>query len=227
MKQQLLVGLLLIGTVVGTRAGIYYQGSAFSGGTSMGGVANSTIVDGNPTIVTANTMDLSSQSLNPILSITVSLNLTGGNNNGLYAWLTGPGGTTVTLMNQPGYAVNGYGATGAGMNITLQDGSVANGSIQNVTSGSVLSGTYNAAGNLSDFNGVNPNGAWTLYFSDTIGGGGDATLNGWSLDVTPVPEPVNMAIVVFGVLAVGTGGFRNFLKQRKATSIRQELKSSL
>ncbi len=219
MKKQLLIGLVLVGTLATGRATLYYQGTGVTGDVSEGGVANSTIVDGNPALVIANTMDLSSAGLGSSLSsLTVTLNISGGVNNGLYAYLVGPGpsgSTTVILMNQPGYVANGIGATGAGMNITLQDTGAANGSIQSETGSSVLSGTYSAAGSLSGFNGGNPNGSWTLYFADTIAGGGNATLNGWSLDITPVPEPVNVALAVFGGLFVGAGSWRWLKRQRQ------------
>ena len=166
-------------------------------------------------------MDLSSAGLGSSLSsLTVTLNISGGMNNGLYAYLVGPGpagSTTVILMNQPGYAVDGFGATGAGMNITLSD--AGSSSIQDVTSGSVLSGTYQADGSLSGFNGGDPNGTWTLYFSDTIAGGGNATLNGWSLDITAVPEPVNVALGMFGVVLVVGGFVRRYRRSGKSSSI--------
>jgi hypothetical protein len=51
----------------------------------------------------------------------------------------------------------------------------------------------------SAFNGQNPNDTWTLFFADTVPGD-TTTLNGWSLDVTAVPEPANAALGVFGGL---------------------------
>lgn len=204
MKKQFLTGLLLLATLVAGRAAVYYQGTGVSGDVSVGSVTSATILDGNPANLTVNSMNLSAYATGnnwSLATLTVTLNISGGNNNGLYAYLVGPNGsTTVTLMNQPGYAVDGFGATGAGMNITLQDAATAQGSIQYTVSGSALSGAYNAAGTLSDFNGLNPNGTWTLYFADTLAGGGNATLNGWSLNVDAVPEPVNMALGIFGAL---------------------------
>ena len=44
------------------------------------------------------------------------------------------------------------------------------------------------------FQNMDPNGTWTLFFADVSAGGGQATLNGWSLDITTVPEPVNVAL---------------------------------
>ena len=207
MKKKLLIGILWLGMLVAPRASIYYQGTGVSGDFSEGSVVNPTIVDGNPAAVIANPMTLSGLGAS-LSSLTVTLNVSGGNNSGLYAYLVGPGSTTVILMNQPGVAVNGFGATGAGMNLTLQDGTVANGSIQNETSGSVLGGTYNAAGSLSYFNGGDPNGTWTLYFADTIADGGDANLNGWSLNITAVPEPVTTALIIFMALQLFLAVFR-------------------
>lgn len=215
MKKQFLVGLVLVGTLTAGRSAIYYQGTTISGGVNLGSVANSTIVDGNPANVIANTMDLTSYATGnnwSLSTLTLTLNISGGNNNGLYAYLVGPNGSTVTLMNQPAYGVDGFGATGAGMNITLSDAGGT--SIQTETSGVYLGGTYQAAGSLSYFNGVNPNGTWTLYFADTIAGGGNATLNGWSLNVEAVPEPANVALGIFaGVL--GLVILRNRLKAGK------------
>ncbi len=53
----------------------------------------------------------------------------------------------------------------------------------------------------SAFNGQNPNDTWTLFFADTVSGD-QTTLNGWSLNVSAVPEPVNVAQGLFGGLAL-------------------------
>ena len=53
--------------------------------------------------------------------LTVGLNISGGYNKNLYVYLVSPNNTTVVLMNKPGVGVNRVGASGAGMNITLQD----------------------------------------------------------------------------------------------------------
>jgi len=157
-----------------------------------------------------------------VSGLTVGLNLSGGYNGGLYAYLVSPNGTLVTLMNQPGAAVNGFGASGAGMNISLQDAATANGNIQNVTSGSALSGAYNAAGSLSGFNGSAADGTWTLYFADLASGGGTSTLNSWTLDITAaVPEPVTPALAVFlGLVVLRWGLGKSGGAMLKARAIR-------
>jgi len=68
-------------------------------------------------------------------------------------------------------------------------------------------------------NGVNPNGTWSLYFADTIAGGGNATLQGWSLDITSVPEPTNVAL---GMLA-GTFFAGLITRRFKGAAIKQPL----
>lgn len=206
MKIQILTGLAMLGVLGAGQAAIYYQGTGVTGDTLVGTLSQSTIIDGNAASVTANTMNLSSYATGnnwSLTSLTITLNISGGMNNGLYGYLVAPNGMTITLMNQPGVASDGFGATGAGMNITLLSSGAANGNIQDTTSGSVLTGNYNSATSFSGLNGSDPNGLWTLYFSDTLEGGGNATLNGWSLNISAVPEPVNIALGVFGVLASG------------------------
>ncbi len=221
MKKQILTGFILLGTWTFASATLFIQGATGQSGTSAGALQSSTIYDGNPAYVIGNSMNLSAAGLGfSLSSLTVTANITGGENNGLYGYLVDPNGTVVTLMNQPGVAVNGFGATGAGMNITLQDVGAASGSIQNAISAAVLSGTYQADGSLSGCNGDNPNGDWTLYFADTIGGGGNATLNGWSLNIiTAVPEPVNVAVAILSLGFVGFRVLRNYRTSKKLGSI--------
>ena len=119
------------------------------------------------------------------------------------------------------------------MNVTLSD----SGSVNIHAAGDdVLSGTYRPDGQninpLSSassfrasggsitldamgtgFGNMNPNGTWTLFFADVSSGGGQAALNGWSLEITAVPEPVTMAVVVFAALA---GGIKLLSWRRKS-----------
>jgi hypothetical protein len=49
-----------------------------------------------------------------------------------------------------------------------------------------------------------PNGQWSLVINST-GFGDNNTMQGWSLDITAVPEPVNVALGIFGGLFVVGG----------------------
>jgi hypothetical protein len=110
------------------------------------------------------------------------------------------------LLNQPGSAP--FGADGSGMNITLTDTASQNyGSIQNAGDG-YLTGTFNATGTLSTFNGSQANGTWTLFFADMNSGGGTSTLNSWSLNITAVPEPVTIALSTFGMMMLALAGLK-------------------
>jgi hypothetical protein len=55
---------------------------------------------------------------------------------------------------------------------------------------------------LSVFNGMNPNGDWTLFLADQ-GAGETATLTGWTLTITAVPEPsVALCLALAGGLSL-------------------------
>ena len=208
-KTVLLAILLAVWAADNVRGGL----EIFNSGSAVG-----TVPDGNPVgaAFVGSVSDLAAGTT--VGGLTVGLNMSGGYNGDLYAYLVAPNGTLVVLLNQPGVSdANVFGASGAGMNITLQDGDGTQGSIQNVTSSSVLSGTYNAANNLAGINGSVADGNWTLYFADLSSGGGTSTLNSWSLDITAVPEPVNMALTVFGVVLVGAGIARWCLRKITAS----------
>jgi len=122
--------------------------------------------------------------------LTVTLNLSGGYNGGLYAELIAPNGTVVPLMDQPGVQVNGVGAYGAGLQVTFADGAAK--PIQLETNGGVLTGSYSPDGTLASINGSPAAGTWTLFIADLESGGGNSTLNSWSLGLTASPQPVTV-----------------------------------
>jgi len=75
--------------------------------------------------------------------------------------------------------------------------------------GTTYTVNFTTTGFQSTFNGQNPNDTWTLFFADTVSGD-TTTLNGWSLDITAVPEPINVALGIFGVVLVGAGVIRQY-----------------
>ena len=205
--------LALMGSLVVAPASLYYQGSGIitSGGTAEGTVANSgAIYDGNPA-GSVFSMNLGSAGLgNEITGVQVSLNVSGGVNGNLYSYLVSPNGTMVVLLSRPGVTGgNPFGNTQAGMNIILANGGSAISSGSDLSSG--IWGVPTTSGNsLVNYGSVgspggNPNGTWTLFFADLVAGGGNETLNGWSLDITAVPEPANVALTIFGIGFVAFG----------------------
>lgn len=186
---------------------------------------NTLIPDGNPSGL-ASTASFSGIS-GAISDVTVNLDITGGFNGDLYAYLTGPSGGFAVLLNRSGLTSgNSFGYSDTGFNITLSDGSpnihlyqldtpTFNGSgqltgtwapdgrnIDPQSSGSTFDSTSPTA-NLSSFIGDTANGQWTLFVAD-LSSGGQATLVSWGLTVVTVPEPTTWTLVAggFGALLV-------------------------
>lgn len=118
---------------------------------------------------------------------------------------------TLTFALQGGYStdLSGYlrmGSSGGSPSYDLT--SLIQG--QTLSSGSATSYMidFTTSGFATTFDGGNPNTTWTLFFADNSALG-QTTVNGWSLDVTAVPEPVNVALAIFGgVLAVWSASRR-------------------
>ena len=172
-----------------------------------------------------------------ISDVTVSLDLAGGFNGNLYAYLTGPNGGFAVLLNRVGVSnsASAFGYSDAGFNITLSD-TAANGDIhyyQNTLNpgGAQLTGTWMPDGRnidpmsspsafltasqsalLSSFDGTNPNGTWTLFVAD-LAAGSQPTLVNWGLDITTVPEPAYWSIGLLGALLLTL----TTLKRRRVT----------
>jgi subtilisin-like proprotein convertase family protein len=125
-----------------------------------------------------------------IQNISVTLNISGGYNGDIYAYLS-HGATLVQLLNPS------PGLSGAGYSITLVEGT---GNPIPTSGGGVITGSsYTSYQNLNAFNTADPNGAWTLFFAD-LSAGDTSTLNSFSVNVTAVPEPVNVALGSFAGL---------------------------
>jgi subtilisin-like proprotein convertase family protein len=184
---------------------------------------NALIPDGSPIGLTSST-NLTGVP-GTISSISVALDITGGFNGDLYAYLAGPGGQIAVLLNRSGLTASspfGYGDTG--FNLTLSDGSVnihnyqLDASYPSALNGSgQLTGTWapdarnidpQSAGtvfdaapttaDLSAFTAANANTTWTLLIAD-MSGGGQATLVSWGLTVVTVPEPQAWTLLAGGV----------------------------
>jgi subtilisin-like proprotein convertase family protein len=152
----------------------------------------------------------------PITDIQVTLNISGGFNGDLYGYLRLNDSPLVVLVNRVGVTSgNPDGYANSGMLVTLsasaandihfyQNYSPAYNSSGQVTGNWQADGRTSpldtSRGSLSSFNGLDPNGTWTLFFADRSAGD-QSTLVGWSLDITTVPEPVTVALAVFAALA--------------------------
>jgi subtilisin-like proprotein convertase family protein len=158
-------------------------------------------------------------SLNQMTDVSVTLNLSGGWNGDLYAYLVHNSGFAV-LLNRVGRGTGdapGYG--NAGMNVVLNDAGGVN--IHSYGGAGVPTGTYAPDGRnidplslpatfsatlptalLSSFNGLNGNGSWTLFIAD-VSGGDVSKLTSWGLDIAAVPEPASLVEGSVAVLFLG------------------------
>jgi hypothetical protein len=170
---------------------------------------------------------LVSSPLTSLSSLSVSLSFTGADLDGMAS-----GDLFVSLVHDTGFSVllNRIGRTamepggylGTGLDVTLAD-MAPNGDVhghgQASLVGGILTGQWAPDGRITDpasvldtdvrtallgsFQGVNPNGEWTLFLAD-LESGGVAKLTGWELEFTgassPVPEASTWAAL--GVVAL-------------------------
>lgn len=160
-----------------------------------------------------------------VTNVQVSLDIMGGFNGDLYAYLAGPQGQLAVLLNRPGItASNPFGYGNGGFDITLDGLTTANihgyGSSYGVNGSGQVLGTWGADGrainpqsagsvfdgaatsaNLGVFQNTNPNGVWTLFIADLSAGGGTASLNNVVLSIMTVPEP-NAPAIFGGAMAM-------------------------
>ncbi len=228
MKLRLLTCCLGFALTLAAEAGIIYSSTSGS------------IPDGNAVgwSATATASDLYSS----MSDLSVTLQFSGGYNGDLYAYLS-HGGVLVPLLNRVGVTTgNAFGYGNTGFDITLNSGV----GYHDVHFYQNYSPSYNGNGQLTEtwqpdgrtldplsspgsftpsnervnfgaFNTVNPNGTWTLFIAD-LSSGAQSQLTGWSLAITEVPEPVNVALLVFGGVfgAVGLARsrqVRNFIRR--------------
>jgi subtilisin-like proprotein convertase family protein len=178
------------------------------------------IPDNDPTGL-AVTESFSALGISSISQLTVSLDITGGANGDFYAYLQHGSGVSVLLNRVGRDSGNSIGYANPGMNVTFDDTAV-NGDIHTYQltlnpGASQLTGTWAPDGRtidpslsltssprtapLSDFNGLDPNGNWTLFIAD-LDPGGIGTLQSFSLDVTGVPEPGTCWLLALGGISL-------------------------
>jgi subtilisin-like proprotein convertase family protein len=172
----------------------------------------STAIPDNNDVGLTSTQTVSAAGITQIENVTVTINLTGGWNGDLYAYLVHGSGFSV-LLNRAGRSLaNPDGSAASGMVITFADSAGSDIHTAIPMSGGSVSGTYQPDGRitdpllvlntdarpamLADFIGLNPNGSWTLFVADQSAGS-QSTLQSWSMTITGVPEPSCALVVLF------------------------------
>jgi subtilisin-like proprotein convertase family protein len=157
-----------------------------------------------------------------LVDVSVTVNVSGSYNGDLYAYISHNGQIAV-LLNRVGVGSSDpFGNTGSGINVTFSSTTGSGQNIHFATYGP-LGGTYTPDGrNISPlsspgafdttpsgnalntaFAGNNPNGTWTLFIADTMSAGDNFSVISWGMQIDAVPEPVNVALGIFGLCAVG------------------------
>lgn len=158
------------------------------------------------------------------LTLTVSGTGYGAVNGDIYAYLSHEGQIAVLLNRSGRRTGNGLGYDDSGFAGVTFDDAAPNGDVHNyrftlfgdhdtaiTPIPSPLEGIWAPDGRnvspltaldgsprsnpLSVFNGTSPNGTWTLFLAD-VELGGTARLDSWSLELTMVPEPQEVALAV-------------------------------
>lgn len=177
----------------------------------------STAIPDNDDAGLASARTVTANGITQIENVTVTINLTGGWNGDLFAYLVHDSGFSV-LLNRPGRSLsNPDGSATSGMSITFADSATMDIHTAIPMSGGSVTGTYQPDGRtndpllvqntdartamLSSFNGLNANGTWTLFVADQSPGD-TSTLQSWSLTVTGVPEPGGALLALLGLLTV-------------------------
>jgi subtilisin-like proprotein convertase family protein len=163
-----------------------------------------------------------------ISSLKVRLKITGEYNGDVYAYLRNTNGFVVLLNRTGKTASDDFGYGDSGFDVTFQTGAT-NGDIhvyENVTTpadGSPLTGVWQPDGrnvdpvtvtdassrstSLTNFNGLNGAGQWTLYLAD-VESGGTNMLTEWGLDISGAASPTltwtNPANITYGTALSGT-----------------------
>jgi subtilisin-like proprotein convertase family protein len=150
----------------------------------------------------------------PIADLRVTLNLAGGWNGDLYAYLVHGSGFSV-LLNRVGVtSSNPFGFGDPGMSVTFSDTAASDIHLFGSNGGLPLSGVWQPDGRnvdpttvldlssrsamLDSFDGLDPNGTWTLFIAD-LSTGDQTMVQSWGLEIRTVPEPTSLCLISGGL----------------------------
>jgi hypothetical protein len=227
MENAKLILVLLLGCSTAAQAGTYDPTYRFGSGVNIP-VGNTAGWSDSETVT-------SGEVSGTISSIAVNLDISGGFNGSLYGYLEYDG-VLVPLLNRVGVSSSSaFGYGNSGFDITLSSSGAGN--VHSYQSGSYtlngsgqLTGTWQPDGNnisptspaasfnpnpsgsgLTSFNGLSPDGTWTLFLADVVAGSPQAQVISYGLDIATVPEPVTTALGIFaGLFLLG-----NFLRKQQ------------
>ena len=149
-----------------------------------------------------------------INNITVDLTISGGWNGDLYAYLSHGSGFSVLLNRIGSSAANPDGSGVSGMNVEFSDGYATD---IHTAQSNPLNGNFAPDGRntnpflavdsdprtamLGSFNGLDPNGTWTLFLAD-VSPLGVSTVQNWTVSIgVAVPEPADATLLGLASIA--------------------------
>lgn len=163
-----------------------------------------------------------------ITNVEVSLNIAGGWNGDLYAYLSHGSGFSVLLNRVGRTAGNSAGFGVSGINLSLSDSYLTD---VHTAPNNPLTGNFAPDGRfvdpfaavdtdartafLSSFNGLDANGTWTIFFAD-VSPLAVSTIQNWTVNLgvaTPVPEPGCAALLSLPILV---GAMRRLRQRHQA-----------
>jgi subtilisin-like proprotein convertase family protein len=208
MNKTLLLGALLAAVLPSAQAILYTTG--WTNGVNAVSFANSGVVPDNNYSGWSDSRSVTAPA-GTLQSVAVNLQLTGGWNGDLFAYLVNSAGGYSVLLNRVGPGAYGYGD--AGMNVTLASVDTFGTRLGNIDAyggGFAPTGVWNpdGAANLGSFTAAS--GTWSLFIADQSGSG-ISTVQSWGLqmDIVAVPE------VETWVAAALTGAFGAFWLNRQ------------
>jgi hypothetical protein len=155
----------------------------------------------------------------PVQSVAILLDVIGGWNGDLYAYVEFNGVISV-LLNRPGRAAgNDIGAGTSGFVAVFDDGAALDAHLGFAgPAGQPVTGIFQPDARaadpsevldssprslfLSGFSGMDGNGDWTLFVAD-LESGDTSVVNGWQIDIIQVPEPATALLpALAGLLAL-------------------------
>lgn len=179
-------------------------------------------VPDNSPIGLSSTLQYSS-SITSISQVEIGFNVVGAWSGDLYAYISHNGGIAV-LLNRPGRSVSQIDGSGVHDLIVLFSDGAATDIHTGLPAGGAVNGSFQPDGRLVDpadsfdtsprsaflsaFDGMDPNGEWTLFVAD-LSTGDTAKLESWSLSISGVPEP---SVALLGVVGIA------FSMRRKRSS---------
>jgi subtilisin-like proprotein convertase family protein len=183
---------------------------------------NRAIPDGQVTgMVDTHTLAFTNHAFWQITNVQLTIKIEGGYNGDLYGYLVHGDGFAVLFNREGRTSGNRQGYNHGGFDIMLADGGEDLHFYQafgfDLNNQGQVTGTWGPDGRRVDpggvnehaersalfgsFNGLNPNGTWTLFLAD-VDFGEQATLVEWGLVITAVPEPAPFVLLGLAALLV-------------------------